>query len=183
MKCLLFLANGFEDHEALTTRDVLIRSGIEVTTVSITDDIKVTTSHGVTLFADKLLKDVDANAFDAIILPGGYNGVFEGLDNCDALEEIIKNYNNSNKLICAICAAPHIIGKYGLLKDKKYTCFPGCNDKFEGGEYQQKFGVVTDGNIITAKSMYYTIQFALEIVEYLLGKDKRYFMELKLRGE
>ena len=183
MHCLLLLANGFEDHEALTTRDVLIRNNIQVTTVSITDETLVTTSHGVTLFTDQILKNINFTLFDCLIIPGGSRGVFEGLDNCSELKEIIHYFNNEKKLIACICAGPHIIGKYGILKDKKYTCFPGCNGKIIGGEYHQELGVVKDDNIITGKSMYYTIDFALEIVEALLGKEKRNQSELKLKGE
>lgn len=183
MHCLLFLANGFEDHEALTTRDVLVRSGIKVTTVSITSETLVTSSHGITMFADITLDKLNYTLYDCLIIPGGYNGVFEGLNNCKALKEIIEYFYNSKKLIACICAGPHIIGKYGYLKNREYTCFPGCNKEIIDGIYKEEKGVCVSDFIITGKSMYYTIDFALEIVSHLLGKEKRDQVLAKLKGE
>lgn len=182
MNCVLFLANGFEDHEALTTRDILIRSGINVTTVSITNDKLVKTSHNVLVYADEVLENVDFDIFDGMIIPGGYNGVFQGLDKVLQMKDIIKSFDQRGKLICAICAGPHILGKYGFLESKSYTSFPGCNKDVIGGNYLNQ-GVVQDENYITGKSMYYTIDFALEIVKYLLGNDKKIEMLNKIKGE
>ena len=95
-------------------------------------------------------------------------------------QDIIK-YFNKGKLVAAICAAPSLLGNNGLLKGKKYTCYPGWENESFGGTYTGK-EVVKDGNLITARSMYYSTDFGLAIVEYLLGKDVRLDIERKVKG-
>lgn len=180
MKLLMLLADGFEDTEALTTRDVLIRAGIEVTTASITDRLEVQSSFGVHVLADALLKLIfDTNPYDGIILPGGGRGT-RNLSESPLVEMYLRKFASKNKLLCAICAAPSILGKYGYLVGKKYTCFAGFNvgiaGDFTGNEVEKS------GNIITARSMQYSIPFALTIVEELLGKETKEKVQTGLQG-
>lgn len=180
MHGLILLANGFEDTEALTTRDVLIRGGIKITTASIDDNNIVTSSFGVKVIVDTLLKNIkDYLIFDFIVLPGGGRGT-QNLKDSIAVKNILFDFYNNNKLLCAICAAPSILGKYGFLKNKKYTCFAGFNQdvigNFTGNE------VEIDENIITARSMKYSIDFGLVIIEKLLGKDARDKVLISLKG-
>jgi len=169
MRGLLILADGFEDTEALTTRDVLLRAGFEVKTCSITDRLEVQSSFGVHVLADALLKLMfDLEPYDFIILPGGGRGT-KNLRECEFLKAYLDYFLLHNKLICAICAAPSVLGQYGYLENRRYTCFAGFNagisGKFTGKEVER------DGNIITARSMQYSIPFALEIIDYLVGPE------------
>ena len=171
MTGLLLLANGFEDSEALTTRDVLLRAGIKIVTASISENLDVVSSHHLTVKADLLLNDIkDINNYDFIILPGGGLGV-NNLIVSENVLNIVLEFNKTKKLIAAICAAPTILGKLGLLKGRKYTCFKGCEVGLEGN-YQGTPTCVID-NIITARSMYYSVDFALEIIKFLFNEDKK----------
>lgn len=180
MRGLLILADGFEDTEALTTRDVLMRAGIEVKTCSITDRLEVESSFGVYILADALLKLMfDLEPYDFIILPGGGRGT-KNLSECEFLKAYLDYFLLHDKLICAICAAPSVLGKYEYLQNRKYTCFAGFNEgimgDFTGNEVEK------DGNIITARSMQYTIPFALTIIETLLGKEAKEKVQSGLQG-
>ena len=180
MKLLMLLADGFEDTEALTTRDVLIRAGIEVTTASITDRIEVESSFGVRVLADALLKLIfDTTPYDGIILPGGGRGT-KNLSESPLVEMYLQKFASKNKLLCAICAAPSILGKYGYLVNQKYTCFAGFNigiaGDFTGNEVEKS------NNIITARSMQFSIPFALTIIEALLGKNTKEKVHAGLQG-
>lgn len=181
MRGLLILADGFEDTEALTTRDVLIRAGIEVTTCSITDRLEVESSFGVHVLADALLKLIfDCEPYDFIVLPGGGRGT-RNLKECEFLKAYLDYFSLHDKLICAICAAPSVLGYYGYLDNRKYTCFAGFNEGirgiFTGNEVER------DDNIITARSMQYSIPFALEIIDYLLGSEVKEKVLVGLQGK
>ncbi len=169
---IIFLADGFEECEALSPLDMLRRVGVDVTTVSITEDLTVTGTHSVKVMADLTLsqyKEMNCTP-DAVILPGGMPGA-ANLYNCPEVISTVKNAYNSNKTVCAICAAPFILGSLGILEGKKATCFPGFEDKLTGAIYTDD-GVVTDGNIITAKSMGAAYRFGFAIVSKLCGEDK-----------
>lgn len=178
IKGLFVLADGFEDTEALTTRDVLLRAGIEIVTCSIKDETSVVSSFGVEMFADINCNNLNFSEYDFICLPGGGNGVRK-LYSSSFVKDALKHFEN--KYMFAICAAPAVLGKYGYLNNKRFTCYPGFEDGILG-KYNGDEGVVIDGNIITAKSMYYSIPFALAIVEVLLGKDESNKLEEILKG-
>ncbi|MCF0117556.1 MAG: DJ-1/PfpI family protein [Bacilli bacterium] len=165
MRGLLLLADGFEDTEALTTRDVLLRAGFELVTCSIKDERSVTSSFGLDVMADACAPYVDVNEFDFLILPGGGQGV-RNLASSHFVAQTINNFMNTSRYIFAICAAPSLLGRLGFLKDRNFTCFPGFEGGF-GGNYKKDEGVVVDGKIITARSMYYSIEFALAIIDLL----------------
>ena len=177
----MLLADGFEDTEALTTRDVLVRAGIEVTTASISDYQQVQSSFGVEVLADALLKLIfDITSYDFLVLPGGGRGT-QNLEQSQLVHSYIDKFIHFDKYVCAICAAPSILGHRGYLKDKMYTCFAGCEEGIEGvftGAEVEK-----DGKFITARSMQYSIPFALTIIETLLGKEVAQKVEIGLKGQ
>lgn len=180
MHGLLLLANGFEDTEALTTRDVLLRAGIGITTSSINENRQVETSFGLTLLADKpitILKNF--SDYDFLVLPGGGRGTVN-LSESEEVKRIIGHFVKNNKLVCAICAAPSVIGNLGYLKDVKYTCYAGFNEGIDGIFTGNE--VEVDGNFITARSMKYTIPFALAIVEKLIGTEAKEEVLIGLSG-
>jgi 4-methyl-5(b-hydroxyethyl)-thiazole monophosphate biosynthesis len=168
MKLLMLFADGFEDVEAVATRDVLVRAGIEVVDARIKEDETVISSHKMYFSHFKRLSEVDFAEFSGIILPGGSRGV-NNLLNSDEVIKTVKEFANSNKLVCAICAAPMVLNKAGLLKGKDFTCYPGCEVELEGN-YTGKEVVVLE-KMITARSMLYSIPFGLAIIEKLLGKE------------
>ncbi|MBR3202650.1 MAG: DJ-1/PfpI family protein [Solobacterium sp.] len=165
MKCAIFLAKGFEDCEALITIDMLRRADIEVDSVSITDDLKVESSHGVTLFADRLWKEINPSSYTALILPGGKLGT-ENLGAFEPLRDVFMKHWQEEKLTCAICAAPSLFGKWGILKGRRYTCFPDFYSPDYEGNYQMELAV-QDRNLITARGMGATIEFARLIIRDL----------------
>lgn len=168
MKCMIFLADGFEDCEAMITVDMLRRAGVKIDTVTINETREVTASHGVTMLADRVLKETDPAAYDVMILPGGKKGT-ANLEKNESVREAILNHVKAGKLMCAICAAPSILGHLGLLKGKKYTCFPSFKDDSCGGEYQMELAV-TDGSLITGRGMGATIEFARQILMKLVDE-------------
>ncbi|MGM9858566.1 MAG: DJ-1 family glyoxalase III [Bacilli bacterium] len=177
-KGLFVLADGFEDTEALATRDVLLRSGMEIVTCSIKDETSVVSSFGVEVFADINCNNINFDEFDFICLPGGGNAV-RRLYSSSFVKSALEHFEN--KYMFAICAAPAVLGKYGYLNNKKFTCYPGFEDGILG-QYEQNEGVVIDGNVVTAKSMYYSIPFALGIVKLLQGSEEALNLEETLKG-
>ena len=161
------LAEGFEEIEALTVVDVLRRAGIDVDTVGVVGSV-ISSAHGIRLMVDKRLSEVDQANYDAIILPGGNPG-YINLGRSSQLIEMLKKFNSQNKLIGAICGAPSILAKEGFLDNKRATIFPG-NEKILA--YPRDKPVVIDGNIITSQGPGTAMEFALKIVEKLLGAEK-----------
>ncbi len=169
IKGLMLLADGFETVEALGTLDVLHRTHmIEVDYVSIGDMTTVITSANIKVTASGLLKDIkDISDYDFVVLPGGKLGV-ENLKASSLVMATIKKFHDEDKYLCAICAAPSILGELGYLDGKRYTCFPGFQKG--NGEYIDT-GSLIDGKVITGHSMGYTIPFAENIVKSLLNED------------
>ena len=165
----LFLADGFEEIEALYTLDLLRRANIDVLTVGVTGKV-ANGSHKIPVICDIDCASLPYNSdFDMIILPGGMPGS-TNLDKAECVEKYIKLALENDKLICAICAAPFILGKRGILKGKNATCFPGFENQLEGATVVDA-GVVRDGNIITGRAMGSAHEFALTILEALQGKE------------
>ena len=167
---LIFLADGFEMIEALTPCDILRRAGLDVRLVSLSDDKKATSTHKVTVTTDMTLAEVDANAIDMLILPGGMPGA-ENLYASEKLLALVKKQAKEKKPLAAICAAPFILGRLGILKGHKATCYPGFEEELVGA-FVSPGGVVRDGNLLTAKGMGVSLPFALEAVAMLCGEDK-----------
>lgn len=166
-KGIILLNNGLEDVEAIATIDVLRRAGIVLDTFSL-DDNDILTQTGIKIKSEKLYKDIKLSDYDFLVIPGG-GAVFKYLHKRNEVSTIIKAFADNKKLVASICAAPSLVGKLGYFKNKKFTCFPGCEGGIDG-KYTSN-GVEVVDNFITAKSMAYAIDFALEIVKYLLGKE------------
>lgn len=164
----VFLADGFEIIEALAPVDMLTRAKIDVKTVGVTGKL-VTSSCGVQVSCDMLIDEFDFYGVEAIVLPGGMPGTLN-LENNNDVQKAIDNAVNTSTLICAICAAPSILGHKGLLNNKKAVCFPGFEDALEGATLSKEF-VVRDENIITAKGAGVCIDFGLEIVKAIKGEE------------
>ena len=174
----LFLADGFEEIEALYTLDVLRRAEVDIKTVGIGAKT-ITGSHKIPVVCDMTSDALPfTDEFDMIILPGGLPGA-SNLDNDKSVNKYIEIAADKGKFIAAICAAPYILGKRGLLNGKKATCFPGFEKYLEGAEIVDK-GAVKDGNIITGRAMGSAHTFALLILEALKGKNVASEMKKKI---
>ncbi len=166
----LFLANGFEEIEGLTALDVLRRAGEEVMTVGVGSE-KIVGSHKVPVICDTTVDKIEkTDDLKAVILPGGMPGTLN-LEADKTVQEYIDFANKKGAFVCAICAAPSILGHKGLLQGKKAVCFPGFEKDLVGADICEN-GVVRDGNIITAKGMGVSLEFGLEILAVLQGKEK-----------
>ena len=166
----LFLANGFEEVEALFTLDVIRRAELEIKTVGVGETTTITGAHGIPVIADVHSSELECTAPEAIILPGGMPGT-TNLEESEVVVNAIHSAMQRGALVCAICAAPSILGIMGYLKGKNATCFPGFEEYLDGATFKDE-RVVLDGNVITAKGMGCAAEFGLAIVEKLLGKEK-----------
>ena len=167
-KVFLFLANGFETVEALAPVDVMRRAGLDVVTVSITADRNVVSAQGVTVVADALLGSCDFSQASAFVLPGGGVGT-DNLSACEPLHAELKKAAGEGKLVAAICAAPMVLGRIGLLNGLKATCYPGCEDKMGSAKLLPQ-AAVTDGKIITGTSAGCALSFGLALIAALKGE-------------
>lgn len=168
MKTIVFLADGFEECEALIVVDILRRAGIEVIMTSIMGRKEVLSSRKIAVLADDLLEDVSFDDADMVILPGGRRGMENLLADAIVREKCLEF--SKNKYIAAICASPTIFAELGLLDGKKATCHPDFEDRLpEGVATGEK--VTVSGNIITGQALGATFEFAFEIVRTLLGEE------------
>ena len=170
MKVCIFLAEGFEEIEALTVADILRRAGIGTSLVSVTGEKQVTSSHNITVAADELFEDVDFAKVDMIVLPGGMPGTLN-LEAHQGLMEQVDKFYSEEKWLAAICAAPSIFGHKGMLKGKKACSFPDFESHLEGAEVVRD-EVSVAGKIITSRGMGTAIPFGLEICAQLSGSEK-----------
>lgn len=164
----ILLANGFEEIEAISVIDILRRANIKLTVVSINDTLEVVSDRKLKVIADITIDKINEKKLNSIILPGG-----SGHKNLEASSKVISLLNNSynqNKYIFAICAAPSILGKQGLLKNRKATCYPGF-EKYLKGAIISSEDVCVDGKIITSRGPGTAHKFAYKIVETLSNKD------------
>ncbi|PKH04109.1 DJ-1 family protein [Psychromonas sp. MB-3u-54] len=167
-KVAILVADGFEEVEVITPVDFLRRAGIEVIITSI-GALNVTGCHNIVIHADTTL-DALGDDLDGIILPGGMPGA-SNLAQSEMLIAFIRKMNNSNKLLAAICAAPALVlGKARLLNGRQFTCYPGFEKKITGANFRTE-SVVLDGNILTSRGPGTAAEFAILIIEYLLGID------------
>ncbi len=165
---IILLADGFEQVEALATQDILLRTGrIKPTLVSISESLEVASSAGLRVYAEALLSEIDEDAYDFLVLPGGKRGV-DNLGKSEAVINLIHHFYKTKRPVYAICAAPSILGNLGYLDGKRFTCFPGFE---RGNGTWVDEGAVKDGDLITGRSMAYTIPFAEKIVEAQLGAE------------
>ena len=170
-KVYVFLAEGFEEVEALAPVDILRRAGAEVTLLSVSDDLMVKGARQVTVKADALSCDTDIKDADMIVLPGGYPG-FENLAKSKDVFSAIDFMNQSGRYIASICGTPAaVLGKNGYLKDKIAVCYPGMEDMLCCKEVSTDDVCVSD-NFITSKSAATAMSFALKLTELLFGKEQ-----------
>ena len=167
---MIFLAEGFEESEALLPLDILRRGGLDAITVSVTSDRIVKSSHGVQVVADALISEISVEDVQMIILPGGLPGA-TNLDECQSLDKMIMDFASKGKSLAAICAAPMVYGKRGLLRGKKATCYPGFDKYLDGAEYT---GVLVEcvDNFILGKGPAAAAEFGFAILEKLAGREK-----------
>lgn len=170
MKTYIFLANGFEEIEALSPWDLLLRAGVDVTLVSINEDKNVTGTHGLCVRADITAAELPAPEGEiCTVLPGGMPGA-SNLDSNKVVDSYI-GHSAKNGHLAAICAAPFILGKRGLLAGKEATCFPGFEGELTGSLSTEK-RVVTSGNITTARGMGVAFEFGIELIRVLCSPEE-----------
>ena len=165
VKVAVMLAQGFEEIEALTVVDVLRRANITCDMVGFEE--QVTGSHAIQVRADRVF-DGDLSDYDMIVLPGGMPGSAHLRDN-QALIQELQSFEQVGKKLAAICAAPIVLERAGLLEGRKFTCFPGVEEQIASGEHQTDL-VVVDGNIVTSRGAGTALAFAYALVD-LLGGD------------
>ena len=165
----VLLADGFEEIEALTPVDILRRAGLDVKTVGIGSKIAVG-SHKIPVVCDLLPSEVNLDEVTMVILPGGMPGSLN-LDASEFTSEIINATLKNGGRLAAICAAPLCLGRRGLLSGLRATCYPGFENELVGA-VPTDLGVVTDGNITTARGMGVSLAFALELVSLILGHER-----------
>jgi len=166
MNILIPLTDGFEEIEAVTPVDVLRRAGFNVVTAGIPGTM-LTGANGTKITTDKKLEDIDTNEFDAIVLVGGPG--YRNLGNSNKVLAALRDFNSKNKTIAAICMAPSILAKAGIINEKKATISPGQEREVPRPRGER---VVVDGNIITSQAPGTAMEFSLKIVEKLGGKEK-----------
>lgn len=165
----IFLAKGFEAIEMITPLDMLKRAGVSVCTVSITGNRLVPSSQGIEIMADALFDECEFADADMLILPGGQPGT-DNLTAFAPLRGLLTGFMEQDRPVGAICAAPMVLGKAGLLKGRRATCYPGCESELKGAECTEAF-VQQDGNLITATGPAAAVEFANAIIRLLCGRE------------
>ena len=169
----IFLADGTEETEALTSIDILRRAGVKLGTVAIKNGERsrvITGAHGIKIEADFMESEIKVDDVSLVILPGGMPGSVN-LNNSKLVHKALDNCIKNDGVVCAICAAPFILGERGDLKGRCACCYPGFEEHLKGAKVMNK-SVVVDRNIITANGVSSALEFALEICELVCGKDK-----------
>lgn len=164
MRAVIILAEGFEEIEAFATIDILRRANVEVTIASLSSSI-VESSRKIRTMTDKRLAEIKVDDYDAVILPGGPG--YKNLANSQAVLSLIKEFDKKKKIVAAICAAPSVLAKAGILETRIATIYPGMESQIPKPRDAK---VVVDGNVVTAKSPGTAIDFAIKLAEILAGK-------------
>jgi 4-methyl-5(b-hydroxyethyl)-thiazole monophosphate biosynthesis len=166
-KVAVLFAEGFEEIEALTVVDIMRRANVTCHMIGI-DKINVLGTHSIQVKCDKTL-DNDIKDYDLIVLPGGMPGA-KNLQENKKVIEAVKYFNESGKLVSAICAAPIVLGTANIIENRNITSYPGFEDELKGCNYKED-RVVVDGNIITSRGPATAMEFAYKLLE-ILGNDK-----------
>lgn len=167
--CYLFLAEGFEESEAVITLDVLRRGGLNVKSISITGELIVTGGHQISMVADELFENIDFEDAQMLILPGGMPGTLN-LQKHQPLMALLKTFHQQKRYIAAICAAPLILGELGLLENEQATCYPGFENYLKGAECIGSKTVISH-HFVTSRGVVSALEFGLSIVRLLQGED------------
>ena len=170
VKVALLFAQGTEECEALNVADILRRAGMELSIISISGARKVTGSHNITIYADEIIEEHDFSKDDALVIPGGMPGT-NHMEEHPLVQKAIKDVDEKNGYVCAICAAPRILGHGGYVKGKNACIYPGLEKELEGATVNYE-KVNRDGNIITSRGLGTAIPFALEIIRAFQGDAK-----------
>jgi len=165
----MLLGTGFEETEAIAPLDLLRRAGVEVATVGITGKI-VYGSHGIGVEADILPEEMDLNAMEMIILPGGLGGVASARSSQEALDALRYGWENG-RYVAAICAGPTVLADLGITDGKTATCYPGCEGQMGSANMVPGAAAIQDGKLITGTSAGCAIPFGLKLVEALKGAE------------
>ena len=165
----VFLANGFEEIEALATVDILRRAGVEVVTVGVGSKQPIG-AHGIAVSADIAEDELDIMTMEGVVLPGGMPGTLN-LEASAVVQQSVAYAVENNLLTAAICAAPSILGHGGYLCGKKATCYPGFEPELIDAVITNE-GVVVDGNFVTASGAGVAVDFALTLVRYLVSAEE-----------
>ncbi len=163
----MFFADGFEETEAIASLDVIRRAGIDIRTVGV-NARQITGSHGIKIICDMDTDEATFTGLEGVLLPGGMPGttnLYESNTVCDCVRFCF----TQGKLVAAICAAPLVLGRLGLLEGKEATCFPGFEDELKGAVLSDKY-TVTSGNVSTSRGMGSAVRFGLETVKYFKGE-------------
>lgn len=166
----VFFADGYEPVEAIAPIDFFGRAGVEFKTVAV-NGRQAVSKHGVCVNTDMNIADLKLDdTLTGVVLPGGMPGT-NNLYACEKVCEAVKYANANGKLVCAICAAPYVLGEIGVLEGKKATCYPGFEEHLKGAAVSDE-GVVTDGNVITARGAGVAWQFGAAIAAAVVGQTK-----------
>ncbi len=168
-KVVVFIADGTEEVEVLTPVDMLRRAGAQVIFAGV-PKAECVCAHGVKITADASAADCIGEDLDMVVLPGGMPGTLN-LEKDESVKAIVKKAYDDGKFVSAICAAPSVLGKMGMLRGKKATCFPGFEQYLDGAVYTGE-RVVRDGNIVTSCGAGAAMDFALTLVACLYGEEK-----------
>lgn len=174
-----FLANGFEEIEALAPVDIFRRGGLEVKTVSVTGSELVESSHGVTVKADLLFEDGDFTDADLLMLPGGMPGS-ANLNAHEGVRNALKAQYDAGKRVAAICAAPMVLGSIGILEDKRATCSPGFQTYLTGATYTGNL-FEEDGLVTTGEGPAASLPYAYHILGYFIPEEQVRDLERKMQ--
>ena len=169
-KTAILFANGYEEVEALTVVDLLRRAKIGCEILSVADSGHVTGSHGISIGADRNFSGTDFSQYDGVILPGGMPGT-TNLAADERVLALLRSFAAAGKLTAAICAAPTVLAKAGLLEGKKAVCYPGMEEQLTGAKVSFD-PVAVDGTVITSRGLGTAIPFALSIVQYFEGRER-----------
>lgn len=167
MKAYIILSPGFEETEAITVIDILRRARIDATTVALNENTAVMGSHGIVVIADATLREIRDDQGDALVLPGGMKGVENMLAN-ESLLALVQKFHDDGKVIAAVCAAPLIPDKLGILGTKSFTCHPCVYDRLQSKGVQD-VPTITDGQMVTGRSAGCAMIWSLALVKKLLG--------------
>lgn len=175
-----FIANGFEEVEALAPVDIFRRGGLDVKTVSVTGSEFVESSHGVTIKADLVFENVDNyDDADLLMIPGGMPGS-TNLNAHDGVRKALRAQYDKGKLIAAICAAPMVLASIGVLEGKKATCSPGFKKYLTGATYTGAL-FEHDGNVITGEGPAATLPYAYHLLSLFIGEEKTKALQVKMQ--
>ena len=167
-KVYVFLAEGFEEMEAVTPIDLLRRAGVDAKLVSVTGNRAVTGAHGVTYLADLLFEEIEEDA-DMLVLPGGLPGT-TNLQAHEGLTKLLLKQHEAHKWVAAICAAPTILASLHITDGRRATCYPGLEDQMDAAK-MIPCGAVQDGNVITGRAAGSADEFGLACLRALKGED------------